>query len=68
MSFTQQQLDDLLEDLIALTDIPDCAEQVSRLSRLCLILMEQVGEADAVRRALDEVLRDCRPAPVRPIA
>jgi hypothetical protein len=67
MSFTQQQLDDLLEDLIALTDTPDCAEQVRRLSRLCLMLIEQVDDAVAVQRALDEVLASCEPRPVRPI-
>ena len=68
MSFTQQQLDDLLEDLIALTDTPKPAEQVSRLSRLCLLLIERVGNPDAVREALDEVMATCDPKPVRSIA
>jgi hypothetical protein len=68
MSFTQQQLDDLLEDLIALTDTPDCSEQVRRLSRLCLMLIEQVDDAATVRRALDEVMERCEPRPARSIA
>lgn len=67
MSFNQQQLDDLLEDLIALTDTPDSAEQVQRLSRLCLLLIERIDDPESVRAALDEVLAGIEPPPRRPI-
>ena len=67
MNLSQQQIDDLLEDLIALTDTPDRGEQVKRLSRLCLLLIEQINDHTAVRRALDAALSDLRPLPVRPI-
>ena len=67
MNLSQQQIDDLLEDLIALTDTPDCGEQVQRLSRLCLLLIEQIDDHAAVRRALDAALSGVTPLPVRPI-
>ena len=65
MSFSQQQLDDLLEDLIALTNIPDSEEQVRRLSQLCLLLIEQIDDPDKVRSALVQVSSSCDPAPAR---
>lgn len=65
MSFSQQQLDDLLEDLIALTNIPDSEEQVRRLSQLCLLLIEQIDDPEKVRAALVQVLSRCDPAPTR---
>lgn len=68
MSLSQQQIDDLLEDLIALTDTPEPGEQVRRLSRLCLLLIEQLDDHDAVHRALDAVLADTHPAPLRSIS
>ena len=67
MNLSQQQIDDLLEDLIALTDTPDSAEQVKRLSRQCLLLIEQIDDHAAVRLALDAALSDLSPLPVRPI-
>jgi hypothetical protein len=67
MNLSQQQIDDLLEDLIALTDTPDRGEQVKRLSRLCLLLIEQIDDHAAVRRALDIALSGVTPLPVRPI-
>ena len=68
MSLSQQQIDDLFEDLIALTDTPEPGEQVRRLSRLCLLLIEQLDDHDAVRRALDAALADAHPAPLRSIS
>ena len=67
MNLSQQQIDELLEDLIALTDTPDRGEQVKRLSRLCLLLIEQIDDHAAVRLALDAALSDLSPLPVRPI-
>lgn len=58
MSTTQQQLDDLLEHLIALTDLPDPAAQRDRLARLVLLLVEDLGDTAVVRAAIDEVMRD----------
>ena len=66
MSATQQQLDDLLEHLIALTDapdasgvpgVPDPAVQRDRLARLVLLLAERVGDPAAVHAAIDEAMR-----------
>ena len=67
MSFTQQQLDDLLEDLIALTDTPDPGEQVRRLSKLCLLLIERIDDHAAARAAIDEALGTVDPPPERSI-
>jgi len=67
MSFSQQQLDDLLEDLIALTNIPDSEEQVRRLAQLCLLLIEQIDDPEKVRAALTQVSGSCDPPPARPI-
>lgn len=69
MPATQQQLDDLLEHLIALTDAPDAsgvpgvpatpdpAVQRDRLARLVLLLAERVGDPAAVHAAIDEAMR-----------
>ena len=57
MPATQQQLDDLLEHLIALTDVPDAAAQRDRLARLVLLLAERVGDPAVVRAAIDEVMQ-----------
>lgn len=66
MPATQQQLDDLLEHLIALTDapdgsgvpgVPDPAVQRDRLARLVLLLAERVGDPSAVHAAIDEAMR-----------
>lgn len=65
MSFSQQQLDDLLEDLIALTNIPDSEEQVRRLAQLCLLLIEQIDDPEKVRAALTQVSSSCDPPPAR---
>jgi len=65
VSFSQQQLDDLLEDLIALTNIPDSQEQVQRLSQLCLLLIEQIDDSEKVRAALAQLLSGCQPNPAR---
>lgn len=54
---TQPQLDDLLEHLIALTDVPDPAVQRDRLARLVLLLAERVGDPAAVQAAIDQALR-----------
>lgn len=67
MSLSQQQIDDLLEDLIALTDTPEPDEQVRRLARLCLLLIEQLDDHAAVRRALEAARAEISPPPVRPI-
>lgn len=56
MPQSQQQLDDLLERLIALTDQCDAADQRDSLARLSLLLIEAVDDAARVRAAVDEVL------------
>ena len=62
MPATQQQLDDLLEHLIALTDLPDAAAQRDRLARLVLLLAERAGDPAVVRAAIDEVMQgEARP-------
>lgn len=62
MPATQQQLDDLLEHLIALTDLPDAAAQRDRLARLVLLLAERLGDPAAVRAAIDDVMQgEARP-------
>ncbi|MBB1625916.1 DUF2783 domain-containing protein [Achromobacter sp. UMC71] len=53
---SQQQLDDLLERLIALTDQPDPADQRDSLARLSLLLIEAVDDAARVQAAVDELL------------
>lgn len=56
MPQSQQQLDDLLERLIALTDQPDPADQRDSLARLSLLLIEAVDDAARVQAAVDELL------------
>lgn len=56
MPQSQQQLDDLLERLIALTDQPDPADQRDNLARLSLLLIEAVDDAARVQAAVDELL------------
>lgn len=56
MPHSQQQLDDLLEHLIALTDVADPADQRDSLARLSLLLIEALDDAARVRAAVDEIL------------
>lgn len=56
MPLSQQQLDDLLERLIALTDLPDPGAQRDNLARLSLLLIEAVDDSARVLAAVDEVL------------
>lgn len=56
MPQSQQQLDDLLERLIALTDQPNPADQRDSLARLSLLLIEAVDDAARVQAAVDEIL------------
>ena len=56
MSMPQQQLDDLLERLIALTSDSDPAQQRDRLAQLVLLLIEALGDADRARVAVDEMV------------
>lgn len=66
---SQQQLDDLLERLIALTDQPDPVDQRDSLARLSLLLIEAVDDAARVQSAVDEVLaaRAEPPPPAHPL-
>ena len=60
MSATQQQLDDLLEHLLALTELPDTVDapaiRCARLARLVLLLAERLGDTAAVQAAIAEVV------------
>ncbi|CAB3927802.1 hypothetical protein LMG26858_06080 [Achromobacter anxifer] len=56
MPLSQQQLDDLLERLIALTNTPDPEDQRDSLARLSLLLIEAVDDATRVQAAVDEIL------------
>ena len=56
MPQSQQQLDDLLERLIALTDQPSPTDQRDSLARLSLLLIEAVDDAARVQVAIDEIL------------
>ena len=56
MPLSQQQLDDLLERLIALTSSPDPAAQRDRLAQLVLVLIEAVGDAERVDAAIEEMM------------
>ncbi len=57
MAATQQQLDDLLEQFIALTDVGEPGLRCARMARLVLVLAERVGDPEAVRQAVDEAMR-----------
>lgn len=67
MTLTQAELDDLLEDLIAYTDVSDPQEQVRRLSRLCLLLIDACGDRERVLAAMDAALAAADPPVVREI-
>ena len=56
MPLSQQQLDDLLERLIALTSSPDPVVQRDRLAQLVLLLIEAVGDAARVEAAVEEMM------------
>lgn len=56
MPQSQQQLDDLLERLIALTDQPSPTDQRDSLARLSLLLIEAVDDPARVQVAIDEIL------------
>jgi|SanBayMetagenome_1026888.scaffolds.fasta_scaffold389384_1 hypothetical protein len=55
MALTQPQLDDLLEQLISLTAVPDPERQRHRLAMLSLLLMQQVDDAELVRAQIEAV-------------
>lgn len=52
----QQQLDDALEHLVALTARCTVEEQRDRLAQLALLLIERGGDLDAVRQASREIV------------
>jgi hypothetical protein len=56
MPATQQQLDDLLEHLIALTELPDPAARCDRLARLVLLLAQHIDDTKVVQNAIAEVM------------
>ncbi|PND35210.1 DUF2783 domain-containing protein [Achromobacter pulmonis] len=58
MSLSQQQLDDLLERLVALTDVPDPVAQRDRLARLSLCLIEALDDGPRAQAILDKTLAD----------
>ena len=55
MICTQQQLDDVLESLIALTDAADPVAQCDLLARLALSLAAEVDDADRLQAAIASV-------------
>lgn len=57
MTCTQQQLDDVLESLIALTDAAPPAQQCALLARLALALAAEVDDADRLQAAIASVAR-----------
>lgn len=57
MTCTQQQLDDVLESLIALTDTADPALQCDLLARLVLALAAEVDDAQRLQAAVASVAR-----------
>lgn len=67
MMFTQAELDDLLEDLIAYTNVDDSDERIRRLSRLCLLLIDACGDRERVRAAMDLAIASTDPAVARDI-
>ena len=52
MTCTQQQLDDVLESLIALTEGADLSMRCSLLASLCLTLAAQVDDAERLQAAI----------------
>jgi len=57
MTCTQQQLDDFLESLIALTDAADPAMQRELLARLALALAAEVDDPAQLHKAVASVAR-----------
>lgn len=57
MTCTQQQLDDVLESLIALTDAATPAVQSDLLARLVLALAAEVDDATRLQAAIASVAR-----------
>lgn len=57
MTCTQQQLDDVLESLIALTDTPDPVARCDLLARLVLALAAEVDDAARLQVAIASVAR-----------
>jgi hypothetical protein len=57
MTCTQQQLDDVLESLIALTDAASPALQCDLLARLVLALSAEVDDASRLQAAIASVAR-----------
>jgi len=55
MSLSQQQLDDLLERLIGLTDVQDAQLRQARLAQLVLLLIQAIGDAARVQAVLDDM-------------
>lgn len=55
MPCTQQQLDDIFESLIALTEGVPAAQQGALLAQLVLVLAAKVDDAAAIERAIAEV-------------
>ena len=55
MSCTQQQLDDIFESLVALTEGVPAAEQGALLAQLVLVLAAKVDDAPAIEAAIAEV-------------
>ena len=55
MASTQQQLDDLLESLIALTHGVPAEQQAALLARLVLVLASKVDDASVVEAAIAQV-------------
>lgn len=55
MASTQQQLDDLLESLIALAHGVPAEQQAALLARLVLVLASKVDDASVVEAAIAQV-------------
>ena len=57
MSCTQQQLDDIFESLVALTEGVPAAQQGALLAQLVLVLAAKLDDATAIEAAIAEVAR-----------
>ncbi len=57
MSISQQQLDDLLESLVAFTDLSSGDDKQRRLAKLVLLLIERIDDAADVHAAIDQVMK-----------